>query len=179
MQLWIDGKLKAQWNVLDSVRDYSYDADLGTIGHNIDVVYTNNCETATTDRNLFVYQIQAGCTVIQSTDAGVKYDKGVGNAAFDGIDVIPGQAEMYWSGALRFKVYGGYTGSTTTTQPSTTTTTTTSVTTTTGPCTMVGDYPKCGEVTITEVLGLITKWANGQATIQQVLTLITAWSRGA
>jgi len=191
MQLWVDGKLKAQWNVLDSVRDYLYETNLGTAGHNIDVVYANDCSVmnGTVDRNLYVYQIQADCTIIQSTDCSVKYDKGVGSKAFDGLDVMPGQVEMYWSGALRFKTDGGYIGTTTTTSSTTTTapttTTSTSTTTTSLPstttttnsqqCALAGDYPKCGEITLGEVIDLINKWVQDQASMEQVLALLNAY----
>jgi hypothetical protein len=180
MQLWIDGKLKAQWNVLDSVRDYLYETNLGTAGHNIDVVYANDCSVVngTIDRNLYVYQIQADCTIIQSTDCSVKYDKGVGSKAFDGLDVAQGQVEMYWSGALKFKTNGGYIGTTSTTSATTTTTTSlpsTTTTTNSQQCALAGDYPKCGEITIGEVIDLINKWVQDQASMEQVLALLNAY----
>ena len=187
MQLWIDGNRKAQWNVIDPIRDYTYETSLGTAGHNIDIVYTNDCSVpgTSTDRNLFVYQIRSGCTTIQSTDAGVTYDKGVGSAAYDGLDAVPGQVEMYVSGALRFRINGGYNGtttstttSTTSTRASTTSTTTTTTTTNPGGCTLKGDNPPCGSITVPEILALITSWAKGNATLQNVLKLITAWAAG-
>jgi hypothetical protein len=44
-------------------------------------------------------------------------------------------------------------------------------------CSMEGDYPPCGTVSITEVLDMITKWAANQTDISHVLALITAWAQ--
>jgi hypothetical protein len=117
MQLWIDGKMKAQWTVLSETRDYAYDANLCTGGHNVDIVYTNDCSTPTVNRDLYVYYIKAGGLFIESDEIGVKYDRGTGSGAFDGLDVINGQSLMEWNGALRFKINGGLATTTTTTLP--------------------------------------------------------------
>ncbi len=172
MQLWVDGKLRAQWDVLPDTREYTYDANLCTGGHNVDIVYTNDCSTPTVDRNLYVYYIKAGGVMISSDDPSVKYDRGVGNAAFDGVDVINGQTLMEWDGALRFKINGGMPATTTTTSTTTATTTTTTMP---GSCTLIGDYPPCGTVTLGEVIDLIMKWANNQANIGDVINLIEAY----
>ena len=69
--------------------------------------------------------------------------------------------------------------STTSTGASTTTSSTVSTTTTnTGGCTLIGDNPPCGSITVQEIIALITSWANGNATLQNVLNLITAWAHG-
>jgi hypothetical protein len=122
MQLWIDGRMKAQWYVLSDTREYVYDANLCTGGHNVDIVYTNDCSTSTVNRDLYVYYIKAGGQTIESDETGVKYDRGTGSGAFDGNDVINGQAHMEWNGALRFKLNGGAVTTTTTTTSTTTTT---------------------------------------------------------
>jgi len=167
MQLWIDGVLKAQWDVLEVARDYVYETGLTSNGHDIDVVFTNDCWTPTVDRDLFVYYIEVNGMRMDPTDSGVKYDKGVGDAAFDGLDVIAGQVEMDWSGALRFEVDGGYVP--------TTSTTTTSTTTTTRACALKGDYSPCGEITLSEVVAYINKWSAGEAALKDVVALINAY----
>jgi len=45
-------------------------------------------------------------------------------------------------------------------------------------CSLAGDEPPCGQVSVTEILNLIMKWSNGQATIQEVLVLIQTWAQG-
>jgi len=45
-------------------------------------------------------------------------------------------------------------------------------------CTLIGDYPPCGQVTVTEILNLIVQWSHNQATVPEVLALITAWAQG-
>jgi len=165
MQLWIDGRMKAQWDALDIEREYIYETELSGGGHNIDIVYSNDCTTDTADRDLYVYYIEVNGRRMDPTDNCVRYDKGVGDAAFDGVDVISGQVEMYWSGALRFKLNGGYVP----------TTTTTSTTTTTMVCLLKGDYPKCGEVTLSEVVAYINLWGEGRAELKDVVALINAY----
>ena len=70
-------------------------------GDKLDLVYTNDATVDGVDRNLFVDYLVSGNTYVKSTSAGVTYDRGAGAAAFDGIDVLPGQAAMAWNGALR------------------------------------------------------------------------------
>ncbi len=45
-------------------------------------------------------------------------------------------------------------------------------------CALEGDYPPCGNVTVSEIINLITDWANGNASVSEVLDLITAWATG-
>ena len=45
-------------------------------------------------------------------------------------------------------------------------------------CSLKGDYPPCGAITVQEILNLITQWAQGKATVADVLALITAWAKG-
>jgi len=75
--------------------------------------------------------------------------------------------------------------STTTTSTTTTSTTTTTIaasttTTTTleGECTLVGDYPPCGVVELSEVIDLINTWAAEHAELSDVIDLINAWASG-
>ena len=45
-------------------------------------------------------------------------------------------------------------------------------------CDLSGDYPPCGEVTLSEVVDFINLWAQGQALIADVIDLINAWVSG-
>ncbi|MFZ2455926.1 MAG: hypothetical protein WAX07_05575 [Candidatus Altiarchaeia archaeon] len=68
-----------------------------------------------------------------------------------------------------------YSTSTTTT----TTSTTTSSTTTTSPdCSMIGDQPPCGEISLSDIISLINAWTAGSASLNDVIALINAWAAG-
>jgi len=43
-------------------------------------------------------------------------------------------------------------------------------------CSLVGDYSPCGEVTISEVIAMINKWAIDEATLTDVVSLINGWA---
>lgn len=66
-------------------------------------------------------------------------------------------------------------GVTTTTTTSTSTTTSTTIP---AECDLSGDYPPCGEVTLSEVVDFINQWAQGQALLADVIDLINAWASG-
>jgi uncharacterized protein (DUF1800 family) len=70
-------------------------------GAKIDVVFTNDAGGGGADRNLYVAYLKAGSTTLLPSTPGTTYDRGAGTKAFDGLDVVAGQGEMYWSGALR------------------------------------------------------------------------------
>jgi hypothetical protein len=53
--------------------------------------------------------------------------------------------------------------------------TNTTTTTIPGQCSMRGDDPPCGEVTIGEVIAHINKWSAGQANLSEIVDLINAW----
>ena len=65
---------------------------------------------------------------------------------------------------------------TTTTSTTTTSTTTSSTTTTIETCPLAGDYPPCGEVTLSEVVDFINQWAEGEAGLSDVVNLINVWA---
>ncbi|MCK7497591.1 MAG: hypothetical protein MZW92_47530 [Comamonadaceae bacterium] len=73
-------------------------------GTRVDIVYTNDATINGIDRNARVASITVDGTTLEAGSAS--YDAGSGNAAFDGVDVRPGQANMFWNGALRFVVGG-------------------------------------------------------------------------
>jgi uncharacterized protein (DUF1800 family) len=70
-------------------------------GARIDVAFTNDAGGGGQDRNLYVSYLKAGSTTLLPSTPGITYDRGAGAKAFDGLDVVAGQGEMYWSGALR------------------------------------------------------------------------------
>ncbi|URI09503.1 DUF1800 family protein [Aquincola tertiaricarbonis] len=103
MVVRIDGATIGAQDV--SSREYAnYSFAIGAIASNakIDIVFTNDASVGAEDRNLYVAYIQSGTTTVLSNAKGVTYDRGSGTAAFDGVDVVPGQPNMYWGGALRF-----------------------------------------------------------------------------
>jgi hypothetical protein len=69
-----------------------------------------------------------------------------------------------------------YNASITTT--SSTTTSSSSTTTTQGNCTLPGDYPPCGVISLQEIIDMINKWVAGTASLGEVIDLINAWASG-
>jgi len=43
-------------------------------------------------------------------------------------------------------------------------------------CSMLGDYPPCDVVSLSEVVDFIIRWSSGQASISDVIDLINAWA---
>lgn len=64
--------------------------------HNLQLYYDNDTKIGTEDRNLFVKSFEVNGHEILSIDNSVRYDTG----ALDGLNVIAGQTEMLWQGAL-------------------------------------------------------------------------------
>ncbi|WP_391345968.1 carbohydrate-binding domain-containing protein [Azospirillum sp. A23] len=64
--------------------------------HALQLVYDNDDTVNGEDRNLFVKSFEVNGKTILSIDPSVKYDTG----KIDGLNVISGQTEMYWPGAL-------------------------------------------------------------------------------
>lgn len=84
--------------------DYSFPVAATTqASAQVDVVFTNDGINGTEDRNLYVDSITIVGRTILPTEAGVTVDLGAGAAAFDGVNVIPGQGGILWDAALRFQ----------------------------------------------------------------------------
>ncbi|MGF7177602.1 carbohydrate-binding domain-containing protein [Azospirillum doebereinerae] len=64
--------------------------------HALQLQYDNDDTVNGVDRNLFVKSFEVNGKTILAIDPSVKYDTG----AVDGLNVIAGQTEMYWPGAL-------------------------------------------------------------------------------
>lgn len=103
MELRADGRLLGSAEVrATAYQDYSFTVPtLGTTSV-LDVAYTNDGMVAGVDRNLWVEKITVDGITTPATAPTVRLDRGQGAAAFDGIDVLPGQSGLFWNGALRF-----------------------------------------------------------------------------
>lgn len=102
MQVHVDGIVVGNVEVKSSdFADYTFPAPPMTPGRRVDVVYNNDGSVGGVDRNLYVNYLITGNTYILPTATGVTYDRGAGDAAFDGADVITGRYSMSWNGALR------------------------------------------------------------------------------
>jgi hypothetical protein len=86
-----------------SPQNYDFPTTAVPAGAGIDVVFTNDGYSSRGDRNLFVDSVALNGVVTASTAPGVRFDRGAGAEAFNGIDVLPGRRNLYWNGALRFK----------------------------------------------------------------------------
>ncbi len=100
MEVSVDGQPVGQATVTGpQTSTYSFEVRPALkSGARIDVTYLNDAVINGEDRNLVVRSVSAAGKTLLSTDPGVWYDRGM----VDGIDVIPGRAEMDWKGALRF-----------------------------------------------------------------------------
>ncbi|MEF7616516.1 DUF1800 family protein [Aquincola sp. MAHUQ-54] len=104
MQVWLDGALVGSAEVrATEPTDYQFSVSSLRPGSKLDIAYINNTiDTANgADRNLFVEQVSAGTTAVIPSATTATVDRGVGAAAFDGIDVQPGGTGLFWDGALR------------------------------------------------------------------------------
>jgi YVTN family beta-propeller protein len=79
----------------------------------VEVVFKNNADSASEDRNLVVQAIEVnrsapnGSAVVPATASGVLIDRGVGAQAFDGLDTVAAANTggwMPWDSAVRFKL---------------------------------------------------------------------------
>ncbi|MFG6487501.1 DUF1800 family protein [Roseateles sp. BYS78W] len=101
MQVLVDGILvgSVPVNSTDNA-DYRFAVPPMTAGRKLDIAYSNDAANGG-DRDLFIAYATTRNTVWLPGAAGNTYDRGSGAAAFDGVDVIAGTGDMYWSGALR------------------------------------------------------------------------------
>lgn len=106
MELWVNGVRQTSWSVTSTVyQDYTTAVVLSGRDQ-LEVVFTNDYYAGGEDRNLWVDYVQVGSQTVQAEGPAV-LDRGNGDAAFDGHNVIAGQEGIYWNGALRFVVGGG------------------------------------------------------------------------
>lgn len=101
--LMVNGASVARVEVRSTTsKDYTFSVPSIAPGAKVDVVFTNDLSQGTSDRNLFVESISIDGAIFTPTSPGVTYDRGAGALAFNGKDVMGGQAQMLWNGALRF-----------------------------------------------------------------------------
>jgi hypothetical protein len=100
MEVVVDGASVGQLEIRKAEYEpYSfYTAQVLRSGAKIDVIFKNDAFIAGADRNLYVQSIAVDGKKTMAADSGVVYDRGV----VDGVDVVAGQEDMLWSGALRF-----------------------------------------------------------------------------
>ena len=108
MQVRVNGIAVADTEVRSTTyQDHGFAVPPLAGGDKVDVVFTNDLNANGEDRNLYVESITVGGATVAATAQGVTLDRGVGDKAFDGLDVMAGQRSVLWNGALRFTVPGG------------------------------------------------------------------------
>ncbi|WP_434624212.1 carbohydrate-binding domain-containing protein [Azospirillum sp. B2RO_4] len=97
-QLLLDGTRIGEATVSSATQSrYVFTANVpADKAHALQLVYDNDDTVNGVDRNLFVKSFEVNDQTILSIDPSVKYDTG----KIDGLNVIGGQTEMYWPGAL-------------------------------------------------------------------------------
>ncbi|HSW06448.1 DUF1800 family protein [Aquabacterium sp.] len=102
MAVYVNGALLKSVEVkATTLTDYNFTVAALQPSAKVDVVFTNDGAGGGADRNLYLAYLKNGSTTLLPNTPGTKYDRGAGSKAFDGIDVIAGQGDMYWGGALR------------------------------------------------------------------------------
>ncbi|MBL8352192.1 MAG: DUF1800 family protein [Burkholderiaceae bacterium] len=82
--------------------DYRFKASGLAAGAKVEVVHTNNALVDGVKRDLFIAHLQSSAATLVPYAPDVVFDRGAGAKAFDGIDLLPGQGNLIWSGALRY-----------------------------------------------------------------------------
>ncbi|AWU97056.1 carbohydrate-binding domain-containing protein [Azospirillum ramasamyi] len=97
-QLLLDGKVIGDATVASASQSrYVFTANVpADKAHSLQLIYDNDDTVNGVDRNLFVKSFEVNGKTILAIDPSVKYDTG----KIDGLNVIAGQTEMYWPGAL-------------------------------------------------------------------------------
>ncbi|CBS91415.1 right-handed parallel beta-helix repeat-containing protein [Azospirillum lipoferum] len=95
--LLVDGKKIGDGTTGATAKDFVFKTDLAEDqAHKVQVQYDNDGYVNGTDRNLIVNEISINGKSVLPTDDIVTYDKG----ALDGRDVVGGQDDLWWNGAL-------------------------------------------------------------------------------
>ena len=103
MRLWVDGVAVSSTEVRSTTpTDHTLPTPPLKPGSKVDIAFTNDTVVDGADRNLSVHYVMSGKTFVTPTMSFVRYDLGVENSAFNGVDMLPGQLTMGLSGALRF-----------------------------------------------------------------------------
>jgi len=109
MKLYVNGTLRQQWTVnKTSYFNYSVSTSLTTDAQ-VDVVFTNACTGRTLQVDYVTLPTATGARTVQAESSGTAFDRGtetggLGENAFDGVNVINGAELMSENGSLRFVV---------------------------------------------------------------------------
>ncbi|MEF7612935.1 DUF1800 family protein [Aquincola sp. MAHUQ-54] len=102
MQLRVDGQVIGTVEVRSTAAsDYRFTVPALQAGSKVEVVFLNDGGGNGQDRNLHVGSLASGSQTVTPQAAGAVFDRGGGALAFDGLDLLPAQSGLYWSGALR------------------------------------------------------------------------------
>jgi parallel beta-helix repeat protein len=104
MQVLVDGVSVGSVEVKASAyADYGF-ALKTTPSQRVDVVFANDGASGSEDRNLYIDAVRFAGRTLRPADSGALIDIGSGTAAFDGVNVMPGQSAILWNAALRLPV---------------------------------------------------------------------------
>ncbi|MEM7339641.1 MAG: carbohydrate-binding domain-containing protein, partial [Actinomycetota bacterium] len=85
----------------EAAADFTFTIPEPAGASSIDVVFTNDLWLDPEDRNLIIESVTIDGVAVGPADVGVTIDRGAGEAAFDGNDVIGGQNTLWWNASLR------------------------------------------------------------------------------
>lgn len=103
MQVLVDGIAVGSTEVRSTeFTDYPFSVPSMQPGRKVEVVFAKSANpNDTADRDLVVAYLISGKTYLLPNTPGITYDRGAGAAAFDNVDAIPGQNNLFWYGTLR------------------------------------------------------------------------------
>ncbi|WP_448208380.1 carbohydrate-binding domain-containing protein [Azospirillum sp. sgz302134] len=109
--LLVDGHTVGDAYAITTAKDYSFTTNVaGGQAHTIQIQYDNDAVINGQDRSLTVNKVTINGHAHAPTESVVTYDRG----ALDGKDVVAGQANLWWKGALVVSApasdFGGSTG---------------------------------------------------------------------
>ncbi|RYH68032.1 MAG: hypothetical protein EON54_03090 [Alcaligenaceae bacterium] len=108
MEVRVNGTLVADADIREGdYQDYTFSVPPIADKDRVDIVFKNDATINGRDRNLFVESITVNGMTIAASSAGVTFDRGANNRAFDGEDVMPGRTSLFWNGSLRFAPLSG------------------------------------------------------------------------
>jgi YD repeat-containing protein len=99
MSLWGNGAEVKTWSDVTSTWDDYTTSQTLSGDDQIDVVFADGA-----DCDLYVDYVDVAGQRVQAEGGAAIIDKGTGDEAFDGLNVIAGQQTIWWSAALRFVV---------------------------------------------------------------------------
>ena len=105
MEVRVDGKVIGSTEVLNSAyADFRFQVASTSGASMVDVVFTNDAVISGADRNLWVSSVTINGNKHAATSTAMQFDMGVGAAAFDGQNTLPGREGLFWNGSLRLNI---------------------------------------------------------------------------